>query len=120
MMFGFFMILISFSCFGLLRLLVIELSFLAVHWCTPQNLAGRYAESWLRRVKSLKRYTVEAEKPAFVRLRRGRRRMTRISRMGAAKVRRFGDQSRRLMIVTVLRLTQPPLQFIRVISVIRG
>jgi hypothetical protein len=40
--------------------------------------------------------------------------------MGAAKVRRFGDQSRRLMIVTVLRLTQPPLQFIRVISVIRG
>jgi ABC-type multidrug transport system permease subunit len=26
---------LSFSCFGRLWLLVIELAFLAVHWCTP-------------------------------------------------------------------------------------
>lgn len=43
-----------------------------------------------------------------------------LSRMNAAKVRRFGDQSHRVMIVTALRLTQPPLQSIRVISVVRG
>jgi hypothetical protein len=49
-------------------------------------------------------------------------------RMDAAKVRRFGDQSRRLVIVAVLRLTHstssgqapPLLQLIGVISVIRG
>jgi hypothetical protein len=51
-----------------------------------------------------------------------------LSRMDAAKVRRFGDQSHRGMIVTALRLTDskssrqapPPLQSIRLISVIRG
>jgi hypothetical protein len=36
---------ISFSCFGLPRLLVIENSVLAVHRRTSQNFAVRYAES---------------------------------------------------------------------------
>ena len=51
-----------------------------------------------------------------------------LSRMDAAKVRRFGDQSHSGMIVMALRLTDsksslqapPPLQSIRLISVIRG